>query len=77
VGVSGIVFLPADAITHLKPLVDFLHWYLTFFAVRKVPAFTHFDPTICVAALETEETLIRKNTKTQSPTDNPRCLFTA
>ena len=48
-------------ITHRRPWADFLHWYLTFFAMRKEPAFTHFDPTICGAALETDETYFKVN----------------
>jgi hypothetical protein len=43
--------------------------------VRKDPAFTHFDPIICGAAFETEETLKSVRDK-QNPTITPRLLFT-
>jgi hypothetical protein len=64
----------ADMFTHRNPLADFLHRYLTFLAVRKEPAFTHFDPTICVAALETDETLKSDRDK-QIPRTTPICFF--
>ena len=66
----------ADMVTHRKPLEDFLHSYLTVFAVRKEPAFTHLVPTICGAALETDETLKSVRDK-QNPTITPRLLFTS
>ena len=67
--------LLVDMVTHRRPLADFLHWYLTFFAVRKEPAFTHLVPTTCGAALETGETLKSVRDK-QNPTITPRPLFT-
>ena len=63
-----------DVITHRNPLEDFLHWYLTFFAVRKEPTFTHFVPTTCGAALETDETLKSVRDK-QTPRATPMCFF--
>ena len=64
-----------DVITHRNPLEDFLHWYLTFLAVRKEPAFTHLVPTTCGAALETDETLKSVKDK-QIPRTTPMCFFT-
>ena len=70
IGVTGLL-----ALTHLKPWADFLHRYLTVFAVRKDPAFTHLLPTICGAALETDETLTSVRDK-HSPRATPMCFFT-
>ena len=63
------------ALTHRNPLADFLHRYLTFFAVRKDPAFTHLVPTTCGAALDTDETLKDVRDK-QNPRAKPMCFFT-
>ena len=71
--VVGVPF--GDVITHRRPLADFLHRYLTFFVVRKEPAFTHLVPTTCGAALDTDETLKGVKDK-QSPRKTPMCFFT-
>ena len=71
IGVTGLL-----ALTHRKPWADFLHWYLTFLAVRKEPALTHLVHTTCGAALETDETLKSVRDK-QNPTITPRLLFTS
>ena len=67
--------LVVDVTVHRKPLADFLHSYLTFFAVRNAPAFTHLVPTICGAALETGETLENVRDK-QIPRKTPMCFLT-
>ena len=72
--VVGVPF--GDVITHRRPLADFLHRYLTFFVVRKEPAFIHLVPTTCGAAFETDETLKSVRDK-QNPTITPRLLFTS
>ena len=43
--------------------------------MRKEPAFTHLVPTICGAALETDETLKSVKDK-QIPRTTPMCFFT-
>jgi hypothetical protein len=71
-----VVVVALPIFVHRKPWEDFLHWYLTFFAVRKAPAFAHFVPTICGAALETDEALRSVRDK-QSPRATPMCFFTS
>ena len=65
-----------EAITHRKPWTDFLHWYLIFFDVRKIPACAHFAPVICDAVLDEDGKAISNN-DVQMPTAKPRRLFIA
>jgi hypothetical protein len=66
----------ADASTHRNPLEVFLHRYLTFFDVRRVPAFAHFVLEICDAVLDEDNETINSS-DAQTPIAKPCRLFIA
>jgi hypothetical protein len=66
----------ADVSTHRNPLEVFLHRYLTFFDVRRVPAFAHFVLEICDAVLDEDNETINSS-DAQTPIAKPCRLFIA